>query len=72
MSSATRRGSSSTTRLRKAECARCGYVIRVARSWLGRGLPTCACGGRFTCPDPADREWMRARDREAPRGTDHA
>lgn len=36
--------SAATTRLRKAECDECGYVIRVTREWIARGLPLCPCG----------------------------
>lgn len=34
-----------TTRLRKARCAWCGYIIRLSRDCISRGLPTCPCGG---------------------------
>lgn len=34
-----------TTRLRKASCSWCGYVIRLSRQCISRGLPTCPCGG---------------------------
>lgn len=36
-----------TTRMIKAICANCGYTIRVARSWIEVGLPTCHCGEVF-------------------------
>lgn len=42
-------------RLRKATCADCGYVIRVTRSWLEVGLPTCPCGGTIEPETAADR-----------------
>jgi hypothetical protein len=32
------------TRLLKAECPACGYVVRVTRKWADVGLPTCPCG----------------------------
>lgn len=33
-----------TSRMRKLECSRCGYIVRVSRTHLERGLPTCPCG----------------------------
>jgi hypothetical protein len=33
-----------TTRLRKASCADCGYIIRLSRDCISRGLPVCPCG----------------------------
>ena len=33
-----------TSRMRKLECFRCGYLVRVSRTHLERGLPTCPCG----------------------------
>lgn len=36
-----------STRMRKATCPDCGYVIRGARQWFEKGLPTCVCGGQF-------------------------
>jgi hypothetical protein len=44
-------GTVKTTRLRKCECPECGYVARVSRTWLQRGLLECPCGGRLV---PAD------------------
>ena len=47
--------SAPTTRLFKAECLSCGYIIRTTRKWLdGEGAPLCPCNGeRMTdC-----REW---------------
>lgn len=47
-------GSARTTRLRKLECdSGCGYIVRVSRAAMLRGLPTCGarledgsrCGG---------------------------
>lgn len=53
-----RTGSAATTRLRKVECTGCGYVVRMSRSWMAVGLPTCpnpACdGGQMSCADPGD------------------
>lgn len=53
-----------TTRMRKAECATCGYTIRVSRAWIAVGMPSCPCGaGELACdaiedcalaPDSAD------------------
>lgn len=35
-------------RLLKAECPKCGYIIRVTRKWAEEsGLPICPCGGYF-------------------------
>lgn len=51
---ATKRGSASTTRLRKCECPECGYTIRVTRRWLAVGLPGCPCGETMRCPDAED------------------
>lgn len=34
-----------TTRTRKLLCQSCGFNVRVAPSWLTRGIPTCPCGG---------------------------
>lgn len=46
----------STTRLRKASCPRCGYVIRLARKWILRGLPECPCGaGALQCEHTEDQ-----------------
>jgi len=42
------RGKVQGTRLLKAECPECGYVIRVTAKWINEaGLPTCPCGGLF-------------------------
>lgn len=32
-----------TTRQIKISCKECGYVARVAKSWIMKGLPICAC-----------------------------
>jgi hypothetical protein len=42
-------------RLRKAECRYCGYVIRVSRECIGRGLPVCPCGEQMECRCLEDR-----------------
>jgi hypothetical protein len=47
-------GTVKTTRLRKCECAGCGYVARVSRTWLQRGLPGCPCGGQLVPTDLDD------------------
>lgn len=43
------------TRLLKAYCARkdCGYNVRVTKSWLAVGFPTCGVRGhgRMVCDD---------------------
>jgi hypothetical protein len=36
-----------TTRMIKAECPNCGYVIRTSKKWADVGLPDCCCGGFF-------------------------
>lgn len=36
-----------TARQMKVECPDCGCVVRMARSWIERGLPTCACGAKM-------------------------
>jgi hypothetical protein len=35
------------SRMIKCECNECGYVARITRQWIDKGLPTCACGGDF-------------------------
>lgn len=35
------RGAGSGSRLRKCQCPTCGYVARVAASWLAKGAPIC-------------------------------
>jgi hypothetical protein len=47
-------GTVKTTRLRKCECAGCGYVARISRTWLSRGLPGCPCGERLIPTDLDD------------------
>jgi hypothetical protein len=47
-------GTVKTTRLRKCECAGCGYVARVSRTWLQRGLLACPCGGQLVPTDLDD------------------
>ena len=32
------------TRLIKAECPECGYVVRITQKWIDVGMPTCPCG----------------------------
>lgn len=36
-----------STRLLKAECPSCGYVVRITQKWVDYGLPTCPCGEEF-------------------------
>lgn len=43
-----------TCRLRKVACVDCGYVARVARSWMAVGLLGCPCGGELVPESPAD------------------
>jgi len=47
-----------TARNRKAECEDCGYVVRVTREWIGRGLPSCVCGGPFYLPCLFDASYL--------------
>lgn len=49
--------SSQSCRLRKVQCAGCGYTARVARSWMAVGLPSCPCGGILEPDSPADRAY---------------
>jgi uncharacterized paraquat-inducible protein A len=36
------------SRMVKAECPRCGYIIRTTRKWMyAVGMPMCPCGGVF-------------------------
>ena len=37
-------GKKQSTRLLKAECPECGYVVRVTKKWLLRGFPVCPEG----------------------------
>jgi hypothetical protein len=46
---------STTCRLRKAECRGCGYVVRLSRECIARGLPTCPCGEAMECRCLEDR-----------------
>ena len=48
------RGSAATTRQRKVTCPDCGYTVRMARSWMAVGLPTCPCGEAMRPESPAD------------------
>lgn len=42
-------------RLLKAECPKCGYVIRVTKKWVEEsGLPTCPCKGKFELEEPLE------------------
>jgi hypothetical protein len=36
-----------STRLIKAECPSCGYLIRLTQRWIAVGLPTCPCGSKM-------------------------
>lgn len=47
------------TRLLKAECLECGYVVRLAKKWADAGLPFCGSSkkhGRMVCEDMDDNE----------------
>lgn len=42
------RGTTATTRNRRARCDRCEMLIHTTRSWIETtGLPPCRCGGEF-------------------------
>lgn len=53
-------GPTTSTRLRKAECPVCGYIVRLSRSCIARGLPVCPCGARLECPCIYDCEYAGA------------
>lgn len=53
-------GPHTSTRLRKAECPACGYIVRLSRSCIARGLPTCPCGAQLECPCIYDCEYAGA------------
>lgn len=36
-----------STRMIKARCGDCPYIIRTTAKWVAVGLPTCHCGGEF-------------------------
>lgn len=55
----------STCRLRKVSCEDCGYTIRMARSWMEVGLPTCPCGSAMVPEAPADRAFCGLIDHES-------
>lgn len=45
------KGTEKTTRLRKAHCLTCGFIVRVSRAQIARGLPFCgSCNGPGTDP----------------------
>lgn len=45
-----------TTRLLKAECETCGYVVRLSAKWLAEGAPFCGVKshGRMICEDEGE------------------
>jgi hypothetical protein len=45
--SATSGTKKQSTRMLKAECGQCGYIIRMSAKWADSGLPTCPCGEEF-------------------------
>lgn len=48
-----------TTRLLKAECAECGYVVRLSAKWAEVGTPFCGASkshGRLVCEDIEEDE----------------
>lgn len=46
------------TRLRKVTCESCGYTVRMARSWMAVGLPTCPCGTEMRPTEGADLAYL--------------
>jgi hypothetical protein len=48
------KGATQPTRNRKVSCPECGYTVRMARSWMAVGLPTCPCGEQKRPDSPAD------------------
>lgn len=43
-------------RIRRCACASCGYIARISRADLTRGLLSCCCGaGELRPCDPADQ-----------------
>lgn len=47
------------TRMLKAECGECGYVVRITKKWAALGLPSCGASkshGRLTCEDADEGE----------------
>lgn len=47
-----------TTRLRKVSCQDCGYTVRMTRSWLLKGLPTCPCGNEMMPAEASDLAYI--------------
>ena len=45
------------SRNRKVSCPECGYTVRMARSWMERGLPVCPCGQAMRPESGADLAW---------------
>ena len=45
-------------RLRKVSCPECGYTVRMARSWMEVGLPTCPCGTEMRPESGADLAYL--------------
>ena len=41
--------------MRKVSCPDCGYTVRMARSWMSVGLPSCPCGAGMLPDSPADQ-----------------
>lgn len=46
------------SRNRKVSCPGCGYTVRMARSWMDRGMPTCPCGNTMRPESPADLAYV--------------
>lgn len=49
------------TRLLKVYCPGCGYVARIAQSWIEQGLPTCMCGSEWAVAVPFPEEEFETR-----------
>jgi hypothetical protein len=50
--------------MRKVACPDCGYTVRMARSWMERGLPVCPCGQAMEPDSPADRAFLGMIDQD--------
>lgn len=62
------------TRLLKAHCPDCGYIVRVTRRWIAEGYPICPCGSEMEAAEPMPmieaQPWRRVPDQYATWRTD--
>lgn len=49
-----------STRMVKCTCKECGYTIRVAKSWIVKGVPLCQC--QINKFEPQVRQFIYAKD----------